>query len=242
MPPDDPHRSEARPPADERAAARTARGDGAATEEREAPATRPAHGGASPREASAPSAARSEGAAKDRDPAPTRPARGESTPEERDPGGRAARSSGGGGGGGGGGQDESKARGRLDQLVPDIVRRTFYAGLGALFTTEEGIRKIAGEFQLPKDVANFLIHQAASSKDELFRIVAKELRSFLESANLSGEVQKLLTSLSFEIKTEIRFIPNEESVGGVKPEVKREVAVRRTERRRRQRRREDRSE
>src|SRR5207237_4128456 len=92
-------------------------------------------------------------------------------------------------------RDDSRARGRLDQLLPDIVRRTFYAGLGALFTTEEGIRKIAGDFQLPKDVANYLIHQAASSKDELFRIVAKELRAFLESANLSGELQKLLTSL-----------------------------------------------
>jgi hypothetical protein len=107
------------------------------------------------------------------------------------------------------------------------VKRTVYAGLGALFTTEEGIRKITGDLKLPKDVANFLIHQAASSKDELFRIVAKELRAFLESANLAGEVQKLLTSLSFEIKTEIRFIPNEESVGGLKPEVKRAVAVRR---------------
>jgi hypothetical protein len=115
---------------------------------------------------------------------------------------------------------EEHKKGRLEQLIPDIVRRTFYAGLGAVFTTEEGIRKMASEFQLPKDVANFLIQQAASSKDELFRIVAKELRGFLESVNVSGELQKLLTSLSFEIKTEIRFIPNDEAVGGVKPDIK----------------------
>lgn len=123
--------------------------------------------------------------------------------------------------------DEGRGRGRLDQLLPDIVRRTLYAGLGALFTTEEGIRKLAGDFQLPKDVANFLIHQAANSKDELFRIIAKEMRGFLESANLAGELQKLLTSLSFEVKTEVRFIPNEDSVGGLKPVVKREVSMKR---------------
>ncbi|HZS38835.1 MAG TPA: hypothetical protein VFF06_18510 [Polyangia bacterium] len=117
-------------------------------------------------------------------------------------------------------RDEPGRKGRLEQLIPDIVRRTFYAGLGAVFTTEEGIRKMASEFQLPKDVANYLIQQAASSKDELFRIVAKELRAFLESLNVSGELQKLLTSLSFEIKTEIRFIPNDEAVGGVKPDIK----------------------
>ncbi|MGZ3438863.1 MAG: hypothetical protein ACXVDD_05085 [Polyangia bacterium] len=111
-------------------------------------------------------------------------------------------------------------RGRLEGFIPDIVKRTFYAGLGAVFTTEEGIRKIASDLKLPKDVANYLIQQAASSKDELFRVVGKEMRGFLESVNISGELQKLLTSLSFEIKTEIRFIPNDEAVAGVKPDIK----------------------
>lgn len=110
-------------------------------------------------------------------------------------------------------------RGRLENLS-DIVRRTFYAGLGAVFTTEEGIRKLASELKLPKDVANYLIQSAASSKDELFRVVGGELRSFLEQVNISGELQKLLTSLSFEIKTEIRFIPNDQKIGGIKPDVK----------------------
>ena len=116
--------------------------------------------------------------------------------------------------------EEERGRGRFEQFV----KRAVYTGLGALFTTEEGIRKLASEFHLPKDVANFLITQAATSKDELFRVIARELRYFLETVNLSGELQKLLTSLSFEIKTEVRFIPND-SAAGVKPEIKRKVAV-----------------
>src|SRR4051794_36833063 len=119
-----------------------------------------------------------------------------------------------------GSRDEQRQKGQLESLIPEIVRRTFYAGLGAVFTTEEGIRKIASDLKLPKEMANYLIAQAAASKDELFRVVGKELRGFLESVNVSGELQKLLTSLSFEIKTEIRFIPNDEAVGGVKPDVK----------------------
>ena len=118
------------------------------------------------------------------------------------------------------GEPRDRQRGRLEGFIPDIVKRTFYAGLGAVFTTEEGIRKIASDLKLPKDVANYLIQQAAASKDELFRVVGKELRGFLETVNISGELQKLLTSLSFEIKTEIRFIPNDEAIAGVKPEVK----------------------
>jgi hypothetical protein len=117
-------------------------------------------------------------------------------------------------------EGEKAKRGRLEQFIPDIVRRTFYAGLGAVFTTEEGIRKLASDFHLPKDITNYLIQQAAASKDELFRVVGKELRGFLESVNISGELQKLLTSLSFEVKTEIRFIPNDQAVGGVKPDFK----------------------
>jgi hypothetical protein len=117
-------------------------------------------------------------------------------------------------------EDEPRHRGRLEGFIPDIVKRTFYAGLGAVFTTEEGIRKIASDLKLPKDVANYLIQSAAASKDELFRVVGKELRGFLETVNISGELQKLLTSLSFEIKTEIRFIPNDEAIAGVKPDVK----------------------
>jgi len=126
-----------------------------------------------------------------------------------------------------GDKEDPGVRGRLEQLLPDIVKRTFYAGLGAVFTTEEGIRKIASDFHLPKDVANYLIQQAASSKDELFRIVAKEIRGFLETVNFQQEMQKLLTSLSFEIKTEVRFIPNDEAVGGVKPDIKREISMKR---------------
>ena len=127
--------------------------------------------------------------------------------------------------------EDARSRRRLEQVIPDLVRRTFYAGLGALVTTEEGIRKIATDFHLPKDVANYLIQQAATSKDELFRIFARELRAFLENVNLSGELQKLLTTLSFEIKTEIRFIPNDEAVGGVKPQIKKDVAVKKGGRR-----------
>src|SRR6266508_972612 len=64
-----------------------------------------------------------------------------------------------------GSRDEQRTRGRLESLIPEIVRRTFYAGLGAVFTTEEGIRKIASDLKLPKEMANYLIAQAAASKD-----------------------------------------------------------------------------
>ena len=125
--------------------------------------------------------------------------------------------------------DDAGLRKRLEQFIPDIVRRTILGGIGAVFASEEGIRKLASEVSLPKDVVNFLLQQATNSKDEVLRVVAKEVRGFLESANLSAEMQKLLTQLSLEVKTEVRFIPNDEAVGGVKPDFKHKMAVKRND-------------
>ncbi len=126
-------------------------------------------------------------------------------------------------------RDDRGLRDRLEGLVPDIVRKTFYAGLGALFTTEEGIRKITHDFSLPKDVANYLLNSADGAKDEVMGILGRELHQFFARVNLSQELAKLLTQLSFEIKTEIRFIPNDNAVGGlgIKPDVKRKVSLKR---------------
>jgi hypothetical protein len=119
-------------------------------------------------------------------------------------------------------------RARLEQLVPDLVRRTFTAGLGAVFSTEEGIRKVTRELQLP-NVAGYLADTADNTKDKVLEIVAREVREFLSHVNLSDEIARLLTTLSFEIKTEIRFIPNSERYTGVDPDVKAQVRLKRAD-------------
>ncbi|MCA9664386.1 MAG: hypothetical protein KC503_02325 [Myxococcales bacterium] len=110
--------------------------------------------------------------------------------------------------------EEPKAKGegfgqRLEGFVPEVLRRAFYSSLGAVFASEEGIKKLANDFSLPRDVANYLVAQAQGSREQMLRIVGNEMRRFLESINLHDELQRLLTSISFEIKTEIRFIPND---------------------------------
>jgi hypothetical protein len=120
-------------------------------------------------------------------------------------------------------------RARLEQLVPDLVRRTFTAGLGAVFSTEEGIRKVTRELQLP-NVAGYIADTADNTKDKVLEIVAREVREFLGQVNLSDEIARLLTTLSFEIKTEIRFIPNSERYTGVDPDVKAQVRLKRSDR------------
>lgn len=128
--------------------------------------------------------------------------------------------------------DESvpeSVRQKLEAWVPDLVRKAFTAGMGAVLGTEEGIRKLTKEMPMPKDVAGYLVNTASSTKDDLLRIIAREVREFLSTVNLSEEIAKMLTMLSFEVKTEIRFIPNAEKYAGVEPDVKAKVRLKRAE-------------
>ncbi|MDQ3335051.1 MAG: hypothetical protein M4D80_07810 [Myxococcota bacterium] len=121
-------------------------------------------------------------------------------------------------------------RQKLEQLVPDLVKKTFAAGMGAVFTTEEGIRRVVGGARdsLP-EVAGYLASSADGAKDKVFEIVARETREFLSNLNLTEEIAKILTTLSFEIKTEIRFIPNSERVMGAEPDVKASVRLKKND-------------
>jgi hypothetical protein len=126
-------------------------------------------------------------------------------------------------------------RQRLEQLVPDLVKKTFAAGMGAVFQTEEGIRRLARE-SLP-EVAGYIASSAdgakdrvSDAKDRVFDVIARETREFLSTLNVSEEIAKILTTLSFEIKTEIRFIPNSERFTGAEPDVKASVRLKRTDR------------
>jgi len=129
-----------------------------------------------------------------------------------------------------GGEDKltETIRQRLEHLVPELVKKTFTAGMGAVFSTEEGIRRIAREVSLP-DVAGYVASTGVGAKDKVFEVIARETRDFLANLNLTDEIAKILTTLSFEIKTEIRFIPNSERVTGAEPDVKASVRLKKND-------------
>ncbi len=77
--------------------------------------------------------------------------------------------------------------------------------MGALFLTEEGARKLAREWKLPKELSGFLVQQAHGAKDEVLRVVGQEIRRFFESETFRRELLKLLEGMSVEVQAEIRL-------------------------------------
>jgi hypothetical protein len=114
--------------------------------------------------------------------------------------------------------------------VQEALRKVLLTGMGALFLTEEGARRLAREWKLPKDVIGYLGTQASGAKDEVLRIFSDEVRRFFESEAVRREFVKALASVVVEVKAEIRVRPNED--GQMEPEVKADVRARAAERRR----------
>lgn len=105
----------------------------------------------------------------------------------------------------------------LEGLLPDAVKR----GVGEL-VSEDGLRSMVKERGLTREAAGFILGQVDATKREVLRIVSREVRLFLRDVDLGGELTKILTSVSFEIRTEVRFIPNDASI---EPQVKNRVSV-----------------
>jgi hypothetical protein len=77
------------------------------------------------------------------------------------------------------------------------------------------------------DVTGYIASSADATKDKVIDAIGREIRDVLEQTQFADELTKLLTKLSFEIKTEIRFIPNSERFGNVEPDVKSAVRLKR---------------
>lgn len=96
----------------------------------------------------------------------------------------------------------------------------------------ENVRQFVSDMKLPKEALHLILAQMDETKNGLYRVVAKEIRDFLDHTNVADEMARALTTLSFEIKTEVRFIPNDQQSGGSggsKPSVRSKVKVKRSE-------------
>lgn len=106
-------------------------------------------------------------------------------------------------------------------FIGDVVRKAVLTGVGALFLTEEGARKLAREWKLPKDLATYLVSQAAGAKDEILRVVGSEMRRFFESEAFRREIERFLGSVAIQVNAEIQLKPaSPRSKPGVKATVK----------------------
>lgn len=92
---------------------------------------------------------------------------------------------------------------RRDAWLPEAVRRALFIGAGTLLLTEEGIRKVLGEFNLPRELVSYVVRQSEKSKGEVLAIVQKEINRFLSRIDATRIVREVLDGVSFEFQGKV---------------------------------------
>jgi hypothetical protein len=123
--------------------------------------------------------------------------------------------------------DDLPGRKNVERVIRDAIRRLVETGLEKLIEGPESVRNFVADIKLPKEIANYILFQMDETKNGLYRVVAKEIRGFLQQNDLGEELARALSHLSVEISTQIRFVPSDNDAGARlgQPEVRASVQV-----------------
>ena len=119
------------------------------------------------------------------------------------------------------GNEEEQEKLRLlfgEKLIPEILRRGMESGMDTFLRSDRGVRKAISDLKLRRELTNYFFHQVDETKNAALRVIAREVRDFLENTDLDQALRNVLTSMAFEIRTEVRFVPAED--GTLEPRVK----------------------
>jgi hypothetical protein len=120
---------------------------------------------------------------------------------------------------------DDRERSLLERIVPELVKKLVDVGFEKLADGPENIRQLLAEMKLPREAAVLLLAHLDETKRDIAGVLARELREFLERASLADELTRLLSGLTLEVKTQVRFVPNTSPTGRPRPEVKTKVGV-----------------
>lgn len=123
-------------------------------------------------------------------------------------------------------EDVDGERPPVERLVPELIKRIIEAGVERLSEGPENVRRVVSDLKLPREALAAILSQLDETKTGLYRVVAREVRDILKETSFADELAKALTSLSFEIRTTVRFVPNDAKKRPT-PEVRSSVAVHR---------------
>lgn len=89
--------------------------------------------------------------------------------------------------------------------MTDLARKILLTGVGAIFMTEETVRKSLSELKLPTDAVGALVDSVKKQKNEVLELVAVELGNFFAKVKVHEELQKALKGMQIHLDAKISF-------------------------------------
>jgi hypothetical protein len=71
------------------------------------------------------------------------------------------------------------------------------------------VKSLVSELRLPREIVSHMISQIDETKQAALGVISREVRTFFENTNLADEMARLLSQVSFEVSTRVRFVRNE---------------------------------
>jgi hypothetical protein len=110
-------------------------------------------------------------------------------------------------------------------MLSELIKRLVEAGAKNL--SAEPMRQLLAEMKIPKDallhlLSQHLLIQLEETKQNVYRLVSRELKDLLERTNVADELANALTKLSLDVTMQVRFSATE----GEAPSLRVKVASR----------------
>ena len=110
-----------------------------------------------------------------------------------------------------------------EKVVNDVVRKAIDKGGLVVDVTEDSVRRMLNELQTGRDLTDKVLSRLDDAKGEAGKAVRDEITKFLSQIEVSQEVRKVMSGMTMDVHTEIRFRfdekpSSEEDVASDEPE------------------------
>jgi len=107
-------------------------------------------------------------------------------------------------------------------VLSELLKRLVDAGAKNL--SAEPMRQLLSEMKIPKDallhlLSQHLLIQLEETKQNVYRLVARELKVLLERTNVADEIASALTRMSVDVTMQVRFSARDGDAPGVRVKV-----------------------
>jgi len=100
----------------------------------------------------------------------------------------------------------------FDRVMPEPIKRRIEAVVEGMLR-DGRLKGLVGDLKIPKEIASHIVSQVDETKRATLEVIGRETRLFLERTSLADELARLLTQVSFEVRTQVRFLPRDRDAG-----------------------------
>lgn len=100
-------------------------------------------------------------------------------------------------------QNSNESERRSEGLIGELAKKAVASSVGALLSSEEGIRSLIGTI-LPREIGAYFAKELSVLRGEILKALMEELSRYLSRVDMAKELKMLLDGLAFDVHVTVR--------------------------------------